>query len=219
MPFVYLEGAHGVGKTTMASEIAALAIKDGWRTLTIHNGVGESFLKLLEAKRDYVLNHHEDMFIIFDRWFVSEFVYASAENRPSTLGHMTYRFACDTWGWPLVRWPVFGVPVLLQDSNIEPGKDVLEYMKFQTIMRNSTDHLWRFVDAVRGDAERIYKFALKDRSPKRYPLSGTSEEQLYDKGMHGLNDPNLTKEAVTSMLEAFDKFRNCLLYTSPSPRD
>lgn len=193
MPFVYLEGAHGAGKSTLAGEIAALAVQDGWRTLAIHNGIGESFPALLDAKREFILNHHRNIFVIFDRWFVSEYVYHITENRNSTLGELSFFDACMRWLQPIVAHPVRGIPVLLRYND-----SIADARLYEQLIRES-DFSPAFIQAHRGDAKRIYKFATYDKKPLRWPYTGTSEQDLYVKGMYGLRD--LADEPKESMFK------------------
>ena len=97
MPFVLVEGASRGGKSTLIERLAVRAMKDKWPIVVQHNGPYESWPDTIEIKLQFIERNYRDVYIIFDRWFISEYVYAPYQNRENTLGQMTFEEAIGTW--------------------------------------------------------------------------------------------------------------------------
>lgn len=77
------EGIQGVGKSTFCKKLEEHAIKRGIPTEYIHKS-SESDLKIKEEMYT-VASHDNQSLIIWDRWFLSEYVFSNLLNRECTL--------------------------------------------------------------------------------------------------------------------------------------
>lgn len=86
MPLVVIEGPHKSGKTTMAR-----ALQD-WLTSNTdfnvdyrHHGLGDSTEDAINRDIADIVTCRSNTVFIFDRWYLSEYVYSALEQRASTM--------------------------------------------------------------------------------------------------------------------------------------
>ena len=112
MPLIVLEGPEKAGKSTFANAIYDVATEIARQVgieavMYTHHGRGDSVPEKLDAEWRLVTENPYVLFV-FDRWYPSEYVYASMEMRDATVG-MTMWQAYE-------RWPVaeVGVGIILK---------------------------------------------------------------------------------------------------------
>lgn len=84
---IALEGAHNVGKTTLARQIKEVADESEWWGFVsnIHHSRGDSTIEKLAADRRMIEDAPSDSLFIFDRTYLSELVHAPVKGRASTI--------------------------------------------------------------------------------------------------------------------------------------
>ena len=132
MPLIVVEGPEGAGKTTFAQALAWLGnhiLEDGRQARYIHHGNGDSVIPKLEAELQAAY-YHPSILYVFDRWWPSEYVYATLMNRPNTVGIPLHE-AEKRYGAPIDR---IGVRVL-----VEQPQEVLERRRAEERDRTEPD--------------------------------------------------------------------------------
>lgn len=84
---IVLEGRHKSGKTTLARQIEALAVKskDWSDVVSVHHTRGDSTPEKLETDKRMIEDAPSDRLYIFDRHYLSELVYAPIDGRATTI--------------------------------------------------------------------------------------------------------------------------------------
>ena len=98
---IVLEGANGAGKTTLARKLV-----EWWHenkdtdSILIHHT--SSTIPRLDLDIIDYANPNDKRLIVFDRWYLSEYVYPDLVGRPSTLQYSLDQ-AHFSWGEPAIR--------------------------------------------------------------------------------------------------------------------
>ena len=86
--FIVLEGPRNAGKTTIAKELQRQLSRDSY-VRYIHHGPGESTVQQIwDETLD--LFHNRNTVTIYDRWWLSEFVYVELQGHDTTLPYTIY---------------------------------------------------------------------------------------------------------------------------------
>ena len=126
---VVLEGPDGVGKTPTAYGLMAYAKSHGLQSIYVHHGAGDSTADRVEDDLEIVERYTSTHLVIFDRWWLSTYVYQDTPDLdlPLWRAEAVYGKAADEFGVRILMNPYYELGLSVWRHNASPEDVDLAY--------------------------------------------------------------------------------------------